>query len=253
MKTKHTGWLVAGILTVTAVLAHAQEEPQQAADEWTGSTQQKVWGLMTIWAEAKYAFPHFDRLSDLDWDRAAQEFIPRVIAAEDMEAYYRVLAEFVALLKDSHTSIVPPWGHFKPGYDLPPIEVQVIEEKFLVTRVGESDESESQRIYPGLEVVAIAGTPVHSYFAENVLRFHTRGSRQADEAVLTIYLFYGPQGEKVGFSVRDMDGTVRDVTLTRSSLERSGRPFMYRFVHDLMVAQTIESKMLDHEMMVLLK
>jgi C-terminal processing protease CtpA/Prc len=249
MTKESAGWLMSMFLLFSAVLAPAQEQGSQTTNEWTGSTQQKVWGLMTVWAEAKYAFPHFERLSDLDWDRAAQQYIPRVIAAEDMEGYYRVLSQFVAMLKDSHTSIVPPWGHFKPGYDLPPIEVQVIEDRFLITRAGETDDIESQRIYPGLEIVEIDGNPVRKYFEENVLKYHSRGSKQADEAILTIYLFYGPQGEKVIFKVKDVDGVARNVTLTRSSLDRNGNPFMYRFVHNLMVAQTIESKLLDHNIL----
>lgn len=236
------GWIVFAFVTVAAIHAPAHG---QSADEWTGSTDQKVWGLMTVWAEAKYAFPHFAKLPDLDWDRTVQEFIPRVIAADNMDAYYQVLAELVALLKDSHTSIVPPWGHFKPGYDLPPIEVRVIEDKFLITRAGDTDEIDAQRIVPGLEIVEIEGVAARSYFEQNVLKYYSRGSKQADEAVLTIYLFYGPQGEPVGFKVRDVNGAVRDVSLARSSVERSGRPFMYRFVHDMMVAQTIETKTLD--------
>lgn len=245
MTKESAGWLVGMLLLFSAVFTPAQEQASRATNDWTGSTEQKVWGLMTIWAEAKYAFPHFEKLSDLDWDRAAQQFIPRVVAAEDMESYYQVLSEFVAMLKDSHTSIVAPWGHFKPGYDLPPIEVQVVEDRFLITRAGETDEIESQRIYPGLEIVEIGDSPIRDHFENNVLKYNTRGSKQGDEAVLTIFLFYGPQGEKVEFTVKDMDGTARNVTLTRSSLNRNGSPFMYRFVHNMMVAQTIESKMLD--------
>ena len=82
-----------------------------------------MWGLMTVWAEAKYTFPHFDNRPDLDWDRTVREYIPRVIAAQDMDAYYDVLFELVALLKDGHTDIKAPWGHLKPGYDLVPIEL----------------------------------------------------------------------------------------------------------------------------------
>ena len=63
----------------------AQASSPKAA-EWNGTTEQKVWGLMTVWAEVKYTFPHIDRLQDLDWDRTVQECIPRVIAAEDMSA-----------------------------------------------------------------------------------------------------------------------------------------------------------------------
>jgi hypothetical protein len=240
------GWLVCGLLILAVVTPTRAQEPQ-SSDEWTGSVEQKVWGLMTVWAEAKYAFPHFDKLPDLDWDRAVQECIPRVVAADDMNAYYLVLLELVASLEDSHTSIVPPWGHFKPGFDLPPIEVQVVDDRFLITRTGDTEETNSQNLYPGLEIVDVEGTPVATYFEENVLRYHTRGSKQADEAVLTVYLLYGPQGETVILGVKDTDGTSRTVALTRNAMSGGGSPFMYRFIHDMMVAQTIETKMIGED------
>jgi len=55
---------------------------------------------MTIWSEAKYNFPWFDKRPGLDWDAKVQEYIPRVIAAQDIESYYRVLTEFAVLLQD---------------------------------------------------------------------------------------------------------------------------------------------------------
>jgi len=41
-----------------------------------------------------------------------QEFLPRVIAAEDIDDYYDVLSEFAALLKDGHTGVNRPGGSF---------------------------------------------------------------------------------------------------------------------------------------------
>jgi len=49
-----------------------------------------------------------------------------------MDAYYNVLLKLVALLEDGHTTILPPWGYFKPGYDLAPIEVRILDERFYV-------------------------------------------------------------------------------------------------------------------------
>ena len=60
---------------------------------WKGSAEQKVWGLMTIWAQTKFAFPHRERLQEIEWDSTVQAFIPRVIEAEDQESYYKTLME----------------------------------------------------------------------------------------------------------------------------------------------------------------
>ena len=39
--------------------------------------------------------------------------------------------EFASLLHDGHTAVNPPWEPFKPGTDSPPIEVQVVDDKFV--------------------------------------------------------------------------------------------------------------------------
>lgn len=224
---------------------HAQTNgPADQAKEWTGTAEQKIWGLMTVWAQTKACFPHVARLQELNWDERARECIGRVIEAPDMERYYLLLMELVARLQDSHTYVIPPWGRMTPGYDLPPMELGVMGDKFYVLRVGATDEIKAQRIYPGLEILEVdAGVPVRRYFNEKVLKYFTRGSKQADEAVLIFYMLYGPQGEKVRLKVRDTNGGVRQVELTRASAGRDGKPFMYRFLESMFIP-SIQSRML---------
>lgn len=237
------------LMTSIAPRGHAGESNQDGTAEWTGTVEQKIWGLMTIWAETKYAFPHFDKRPDLDWDAAVQQFMPRVIAAETIDEYYLVLQELVALLVDSHTRITPPWGHFKPGYDLPQIEVNVVDGRFIITRVGSTEEIAAQNIRPGLEILEVGdGIPVRDYFENNVLKYHTQGSQQGNEAILTVYLLFGPAGKTVDLQLREIDGNVRNVTLTRNAFGSGGPPFMYRFVEKLF-AETIETRMLDGDVL----
>ncbi len=213
--------------------------------DWTGSVEQKIWGLMVVWAEAKYAYPFFDRIPDLDWDAKVQEYIPKVIAAPDLESYYRVLMEFAALLHDGHTAVNPPWGPFKPGTDSPPIEIQVVEDKFVVALTGDTDELREQRIYPGLEITKVGdGVPVRTYFQDHVLRFNSRGTKQADEAINMYGLLTGPKGSKVTLEVRDIDGTLRNVEVTRNSQDRSGARFLCRLLHWYMDEPLLESRTL---------
>jgi hypothetical protein len=234
-------------LAVLSLLANVHARPGWPADpggEWTGTTEQKIWGLMTVWAQTRACFPHVARLQELKWDERARECIGSVIEAPDMESYYLLLMELVARLRDSHTYVIPPWGRMTPGYDMPPLELAVMGDKFYVLRVGAADEIEAQRIYPGLEILEVgAAVPVRQYFNEKVLKYYTRGSRQADEAVLVFYLLYGPRGEKVRLKVRDTDGGVREVELTRTSAGRDGKPFMYRFLESLFIP-SIQSRML---------
>ena len=68
---------------------------------------ERLAGLALLWSETKYNFANFDLVPELDWDARYLEFIPRVQAAETTLDYYRALMEFVAGLKDGHSSISP--------------------------------------------------------------------------------------------------------------------------------------------------
>jgi len=214
--------------------------------QWAGSAEQKLWGLMTIWAEAKFNFPYFDRIPDIDWDKKVQEYIPRVLSADSLAGYYEILMEFAALLKDGHTLVFPPWMFAKPGYDHPPLELQVVEDKFLMARCGETEEIREQKIYPGLEVLEVGDhVPLRAYLRENVLRFRSYGTSQADEAIGLIGIFSGPKGSQVPLKVKDPDGTVRDVLLTRNSKDRDGKTFLPRWVRWFMIDPLVETRMVQ--------
>jgi len=219
-------------------------------NQWTGTTEQKIWGLMTIWSEVKFGFPYPEKLAQIEWDNKVREFIPQVIESDNMEAYYNVLMEFVALLNDSHTSITPPWGPFKPNFDMPPIELRILNDKFIITRVGESNETASENIYPGLEILEIDNNiPIQKYFQEKVLRYYSQTTKQADEALLGAYLFMGPAGEKIKLKVKDVDGSNRNIELSRNSICSNGQPFMYQFLINFFIANTIETKMLENDIL----
>lgn len=201
---------------------------------------------MTIWSEAKFNFPFFDRIPDVDWDSKAREYIPRVISTRNIEDYYDVLMEFAALLKDGHTTVSPPWIYVKPGYDHPPVELKVIEDEFVVVRVGNTDEMKAQRIYPGLEILETGDNiSMRECLRENVLRFYSYGTIQAEESIGLIRIFSGPKNSKIALRVKDPDGTLRDVTLTRNSSENDGSSFQWQWVRWFMFDPVIETRMIQ--------
>lgn len=79
--------------------------------------EDRIYGLSLLWKEAEYNFSYWEDLPDLNWDAAYQEFLPRVMAAEDPLIYYSELMKFVSLLKDGHTYVVMP-EEIKPTYDV---------------------------------------------------------------------------------------------------------------------------------------
>jgi C-terminal processing protease CtpA/Prc len=215
-----------------------------AADDWKGTPEQKVFGLATIWAEAKYAFPSFEHLPDLDWDQSFQDFVPRVVAAKDRDEYYWTLMEFAGLLNDGHTSVLPPWGYLRPDFDNPPLEVQIVEDSFIIARVAENPQLEAQDVYVGLEILEVDGTPVRSYFEHSVNRYYPRGSAHANDALNVVYLLRGPRDSEVILTIRDETGAEREVTLTRNSVQPDGSPFFPRVLLWMFADSPLEVKSL---------
>lgn len=245
---------ISWLLLFAALTMNAQQSdfPKPAepfhSEQWTGSAEQKLWGLMTIWAEAKFNFPFFDRIPEVNWDQEVQKYIPRVLNANTLDDYYGNLMEFATLLQDGHTAVVPPWMFVKPGHDHPPVELQVVGEQFIVARTGDTEEIRQQRIFPGLEVLEIGDQiPVRQYLKENVLRFNSFGTPQADEAIGLMGILSGPKNSVVPLKVKDPDGTVRIVSLTRNSADKSGMPFFWRWIRWYMFDPVIETRMLESD------
>lgn len=222
--------------------AWGQGSPGQDADDWTGTPEQKVVGLARIWAQAKYAFPSFGHVPELNWDQSFHDFIPRVIAAKDRDEYYWTLMEFAGLLNDGHTSVLPYWGYLRPDYDNPPLEVQVIDGAFLVARAADTPELSEQGIVPGVEILTVDGVDVRTHFEDSVNRYYPRGSAHANEAVNIVYMLRGPREENVALTVRDAEGTEREAVLTRSSMLPEGGPFLPRVLLWMMSGSAMEVK-----------
>lgn len=219
---------------------------------WTGSVEQKLWGLMVVWSEAKFNFPFFDRITDIDWDSEVQEYIPRVIASNSVDEYYEILMEFAALLKDSHTSVIPPWRtifekFIRPEHDYPPVELQVVEGRFIVARASSTEEVLKQKIYPGLEILEIDGLPTRNYLQEKILRFNSYGTTQADEAIGLIGILSGPKNSQIKLKVKDIDGTIRDLSLVRDSTDKDGNSFQWRLMQGFKSDSLIESQLINSD------
>ena len=237
--------LALALVLVLAVCAWGQDEAEPPADDWTGTPEQKVMGLATIWAEAKYAFPSFEQLPGLDWDQSFQEFIPRVIAAEDRDEYYWTLMEFAGLLEDGHTIVLPPWEYFRPDYDNPPLEVQVVDGSFVVARLADTPEIATAGLAVGDEILAIDGVDTRTYFEDSVNRYYPRGSAHANDAVNTVYALRGPAGSSVDLRILDASGEERDATLTRDWMVPGAGPFFPRILLALMADPAMEITALD--------
>ena len=61
---------VVPVLLLTMLCAQAA-----SADGESLSDEDRIWGLMQVWAEARFNFPFFDQVPSLDWDASVQRSI----------------------------------------------------------------------------------------------------------------------------------------------------------------------------------
>ncbi len=188
---------------------------------------EKTWGLMQIWAETKFNFAYFDQIPDLEWDKEVQGAIPKVLSAKSQVEYYQVLRELVAKLDDGHTFVMPP-EVFNGVNDNPAVEIQMVEGKAVLTRVGDTEEIRNASLTPGMELLTIGdGIPVWEYFGENVARYFQGGTEQWSKAAGLFFLLNGPKDSTVDLVFGDFEGTSKKVELTRSSTNSDGSPFVH--------------------------
>ncbi len=216
--------------------------------------EERLYGLSLIWQEANYNFAFFDRVPDLDWDACYREYIPRVLAAEDIFSYYDLLERFIALLNDGHTLVMPPKA-LHQRLDRPRLALMNIGGAPVVTNISQSI---GRRVPIGSQLYAIDGIRAEEYLSVVVLPVvcETTPHRRRDHA--TARLLLGRQGSTVHCAFRTPGGERVNIDLTRSRhtdpdpwLRPSGLPdqneFMYfdEFIYNEAPYNAFEFRMLE--------
>ncbi len=189
------------------------------------SEAEKVAGLSKLWSEAKYNFAYFDHLPGLDWDQVYLDFLPKVRATPSTLAYYHVLQQFYAQLRDGHTGL---WVNGGPLADSttfrPPLRSQLVEGRVFVTHVLH-DSLRQTGLVPGLEILRIDGQPVRDY-AERFVQPYQSGStpQNVDVATYAYGLLRGPKDKPVTVEFRDAAGKTVQRLLARSGYSKLTPP-----------------------------
>ena len=195
-----------------------------SAYAWTGTDQQKIAGLMTVYAEVEYNFVFTDRLVDLGWDKEVEMAVPSVLGARSMQDYYRVLAELVARLGDGHTGIAFPRA-MTAYEDRVPVAVEPIGGRFVITRAAATRELGEAGVLVGDALVSIDGVAVDRYLEDRVLRFQGYSTRHAALAYGSRDLLLGNQGSVAEVVLERPDGRRYLARLTRDSRLPDGSRF----------------------------
>lgn len=184
--------------------------------DWQGTRNQKILGLMQVYNSVKHNFAGFGIIAELNWDELVIEYIPEVIEAKSMEEYYKLLRKLIASLNDNHTYIVTPES-IQEKIDRPPISIEFIENKFIITQVDTLKEIMSQNIYPGLEIKEVEGVLAKEFFVENILPYMPLSKVQRERLYSTSNLLSGEINSKVKIVTVDLNGKEREAVLTRNA------------------------------------
>jgi C-terminal processing protease CtpA/Prc len=178
--------------------------------------EERIAGLSKIWAVARDAFVWFDRVPDLDWDRAYVNAIPRVMATEKTEEYYRELMRFVALLRDSHCNVYPPKELAECFYSRPGVQTAKVEGRVIVMEVTDGDLSQ-QGLRAGDEVLRIEGIDVEDYAQKRVAPYQSSPTEQdAERRTYSYGLLAGPAEHPVRLEIRGAGGRYMTLVARRS-------------------------------------
>lgn len=168
---------------------------------------------------------HFDpELNGVDWAAVRRDFRPRAARAADVEELREVIRSMLDRLGQSHFRLWP--GDVvdalerarSPGEEDvgtggdPGLEVGWIDGRVLVTRVGEAASAAGVR--PGWELVAVGAHRLQEPL--ELLDERIAGREMALEvARLARGMLAGPPGAAVEVVLRDGDGELREVSVTR--------------------------------------
>jgi len=182
-------------------------EPDQAA---------RIAGLARVWSVARDGFVWFDQVPGLDWDRRFAEFIPLVAAAEDTEAYYRLLMRFAAELRDGHSNVYPPETLESRFYSRPGLRTTRIDGEVLVDLLDDRLR-EAGTIAIGDRLLMIDGVDVDEYAATRIAPLQSSSTPQdLDIRTYRYMLLAGPADHPVALTLQRADGERYSTTVERS-------------------------------------
>ena len=181
--------------------------------------EERIAGLSRIWTVARDGFVWFDHVPELDWDRAYLDAIPRVIATEATDAYYREFMRFMALLRDAHSNVYAPKELAARFYFRPGVHTAKVQGSVLVMEVIDRDLSK-QGLRVGDEILSIDGIDVERYAQDHVAPYQSGSTPQdLEKRTYSYALLSGPAELHVQLGVRDQEGRQHILSAPRSGYQ----------------------------------
>ena len=211
----------------------AQAEQKRASNEEERrlanmiSLDERVAGFVRLWSEIKYNFAFFDQVPELNWDKVLEEYLPKIQKDQTTEQYYRLLEQCVARLNDGHTTVYPP-GILRHSASLP-IRLMAVNRKPIISEVAEAAVYVEPELKIGLEVTHINGRPVAEILEKDIYPYEAGGTPQNHDRRAFRRLIQGENGSEAIVRVRNADGELHDLKLTRLSWWRYPQPPRFEY------------------------
>ncbi|HEX4825831.1 MAG TPA: S41 family peptidase [Candidatus Polarisedimenticolaceae bacterium] len=120
----------------------------------------RILALYRWWNVVLYWSPYRDVIG-ADWNAVLREFLPRLVAANDVARYRLEMFALIARLNDGHANL---WGQLdaRPpvGSCSLPVRVRAIEGKAIVSAYANDETGHASGLKIGDEIVGVDGTPV---------------------------------------------------------------------------------------------
>ena len=193
----------------------------------------RQFAVIRLWSVIDAFFPYKD-LMDKPWSEALPEFLAEMEQVKDGDGYALALARMSARLQDNHVSIR---GHTAldniSGEAGLPLGLRMVEGSVLVDSV--LDASASGGLKRWEEILDIDGESPSKFMARLSPYVASANAWTLNRNLVRV-MGRGKDGTVAKIKVRSLDGSVRDVTLTRSKKYPITRP---KTLHDGDVIQLL--------------
>ena len=187
------------------------------------SATDRAQAVATIWAEARYNFAYWDRVS-ADWDSALVANLRLAAAPQADILFYRRLRRFVALLNDGQAAVTPP-SSLQSRVARPPLLVRSVERRPFILDYVENDEMRVARPERLAEILSIQGLPAEDWIRDSILP-EILASTAADGWQRAVdRMLEGTKETSLQLLLRLPGGEKRGLSVTRSLSANERWPF----------------------------
>lgn len=209
------GSVLACCLCAGTTFAHPQEKSTNEKESVL-TKEERIFGLVTIYRAAKQHFAYFEQVPELDWDQTFMDFLPAVEKEQNLLEYYQKLRRFTVLLQEGHTFVFLPDGINSTQMGNLPLNLDYIEDQWVVIERLPTEEILQQDIPPGTVIQTIEGVSATDYIEKEIFPFVPGGSFQGKSGLMNKFRVF-PATAPIQLRLRYPDGSIHSRSLHPTS------------------------------------